>query len=178
MLDWTPVNEPLTTARFSGLYGIWYPHASNEGAFWRALANQPEPKSTEPLKQLAASLAAEFIASQHFNATAYPAPLAARTQVMWREGWSPAVGLTPSTDFDSKKDIGFFAGEPAAWFDVRLRPNRSGVSRRTSETWTRSRARRQASFRVRAWPSSRWTSRSMTRTAASRRPPSPIRSSS
>src|SRR4051812_7334331 len=24
--DWTPVNEPLTTARFSGLYGHWYPH--------------------------------------------------------------------------------------------------------------------------------------------------------
>lgn len=24
---YTPVNEPLTTARFSGLYGHWYPHA-------------------------------------------------------------------------------------------------------------------------------------------------------
>src|SRR6476659_1060964 len=23
---YTPVNEPLTTARFSSLYGIWYPH--------------------------------------------------------------------------------------------------------------------------------------------------------
>ena len=23
---WTPVNEPLTTARFSCLYGHWYPH--------------------------------------------------------------------------------------------------------------------------------------------------------
>ena len=23
--DWTPVNEPLTTARFSALYGHWYP---------------------------------------------------------------------------------------------------------------------------------------------------------
>jgi dTDP-4-dehydrorhamnose reductase len=38
--DWTPVNEPLTTARFSALYGIWYPHATNEGAFWRALLNE------------------------------------------------------------------------------------------------------------------------------------------
>ena len=25
---YTPVNEPLTTARFCGLYGIWYPHHS------------------------------------------------------------------------------------------------------------------------------------------------------
>src|SRR5436190_3318396 len=24
---WTPINEPLTTARFSALYGHWYPHA-------------------------------------------------------------------------------------------------------------------------------------------------------
>src|ERR1700712_1839744 len=38
--DWTPVNEPLTTARFSALYGHWYPHHRNEESFWRALLNQ------------------------------------------------------------------------------------------------------------------------------------------
>ena len=38
--DWTPVNEPLTTARFSALYGVWYPHARDEALFWRALFNQ------------------------------------------------------------------------------------------------------------------------------------------
>ncbi|HZG47776.1 MAG TPA: family 1 glycosylhydrolase [Allosphingosinicella sp.] len=37
---WTPVNEPLTTARFSGLYGHWYPHGRNYPTFLRALANQ------------------------------------------------------------------------------------------------------------------------------------------
>lgn len=37
---WTPVNEPLTTARFSALYGHWYPHATNERSFWLALLNQ------------------------------------------------------------------------------------------------------------------------------------------
>src|SRR3954469_11608696 len=26
---YTPINEPLTTARFSGLYGHWYPHAKS-----------------------------------------------------------------------------------------------------------------------------------------------------
>ncbi|MFC7610595.1 hypothetical protein [Teichococcus aestuarii] len=36
----TPVNEPLTTARFSGLYGHWYPHRSDAPAFLRALVNQ------------------------------------------------------------------------------------------------------------------------------------------
>lgn len=37
---YTPVNEPLTTARFSGLYGFWYPHASDDKSFVRALLNQ------------------------------------------------------------------------------------------------------------------------------------------
>lgn len=38
--DWTPVNEPLTTARFSCLYGLWYPHLRDERACWLALLNQ------------------------------------------------------------------------------------------------------------------------------------------
>jgi dTDP-4-dehydrorhamnose reductase len=37
---YTPVNEPLTTARFSGLYGFWYPHHKNELSFTRMLLNQ------------------------------------------------------------------------------------------------------------------------------------------
>ncbi len=37
---YTPVNEPLTTARFSALYGFWYPHARDEASFIKALVNQ------------------------------------------------------------------------------------------------------------------------------------------
>ncbi len=37
---YTPVNEPLTTARFSGLYGHWYPHRRDPEAFLAALYNQ------------------------------------------------------------------------------------------------------------------------------------------
>ena len=40
IVDWTPVNEPLTTARFSALYGHWYPHHRDERSFWLALLNQ------------------------------------------------------------------------------------------------------------------------------------------
>src|SRR4030088_728525 len=36
----TPVNEPLTTARFSGLYGHWYPHGKDMRTFLRTLINQ------------------------------------------------------------------------------------------------------------------------------------------
>jgi dTDP-4-dehydrorhamnose reductase len=37
---YTPVNEPLTTARFSCLYGHWYPHRRDAESFIRALINQ------------------------------------------------------------------------------------------------------------------------------------------
>lgn len=34
---YTPINEPLTTARFCGLYGHWYPHETNANAFLQIL---------------------------------------------------------------------------------------------------------------------------------------------
>ncbi|MBD2153373.1 family 1 glycosylhydrolase [Leptolyngbya sp. FACHB-16] len=37
---YTPVNEPLTTARFSGLYGHWYPHACDDLMFTKALLHE------------------------------------------------------------------------------------------------------------------------------------------
>ena len=39
---YTPINEPLTTARFSALYGHWYPHLRDTPAFVRALLHQIE----------------------------------------------------------------------------------------------------------------------------------------
>jgi len=37
---YTPVNEPLTTARFSGLYGLWFPHRKDEYSFVKILLNE------------------------------------------------------------------------------------------------------------------------------------------
>ena len=37
---YTPVNEPLTTGRFSGLYGIWYPHGTDNHTFVRCVLQQ------------------------------------------------------------------------------------------------------------------------------------------
>jgi dTDP-4-dehydrorhamnose reductase len=37
---WTPINEPMTTARFSALYGLWYPHATDSLSWARALLVQ------------------------------------------------------------------------------------------------------------------------------------------
>ena len=37
---YTPVNEPLTTARFSGLYGHWYPHGTTDREWLQALLTE------------------------------------------------------------------------------------------------------------------------------------------
>ena len=37
---WTPVNEPNTTARFSCLYGLWYPHERDGRKYGYAVVNQ------------------------------------------------------------------------------------------------------------------------------------------
>jgi beta-glucosidase/6-phospho-beta-glucosidase/beta-galactosidase len=37
---YTPVNEPNTTARFSGMYGVWYPHHRSLTSYLRALLNE------------------------------------------------------------------------------------------------------------------------------------------
>jgi dTDP-4-dehydrorhamnose reductase len=36
----TPINEPLTTARFCGLYGFWYPHFNDAKSFAEILLNE------------------------------------------------------------------------------------------------------------------------------------------
>jgi len=38
--SYTPVNEPVTTARFCGLYGHWHPHHRSSRAFARILVNE------------------------------------------------------------------------------------------------------------------------------------------
>jgi dTDP-4-dehydrorhamnose reductase len=37
---YTPVNEPLTTARFCGLYGHWFPHGKDDYSFYKILLSE------------------------------------------------------------------------------------------------------------------------------------------
>jgi len=37
---YTPINEPLTTARFAALYGIWFPHRRDDRSFVTALLTE------------------------------------------------------------------------------------------------------------------------------------------
>jgi len=72
---WTPVNEPLTTARFSGLYGHWYPHRRDYRAFLRALVN--ECKGTvEGMRAIRAAIpGAELVQTEDLGKTFSTAPL-------------------------------------------------------------------------------------------------------
>ncbi|HEX4694677.1 sugar nucleotide-binding protein [Sphingomonas sp.] len=73
--DWTPVNEPVTTARFSALYGVWYPHARDERSFWLALLNQIDATRLAMREVRAVNPAARLIQTDDLGRTYSTAPL-------------------------------------------------------------------------------------------------------
>jgi dTDP-4-dehydrorhamnose reductase len=66
---YTPVNEPLTTARFSGLYGFWYPHARNDRAFAGALVNECRATSLAMSAIRQVNPAAELVQTEDLGKT-------------------------------------------------------------------------------------------------------------
>lgn len=76
VVDWTPVNEPLTTARFSCLYGHWYPHAADEAAFWSALLNQIDGIRLSMAAIRVVNPGARLIQTEDFGRTYATRPLA------------------------------------------------------------------------------------------------------
>jgi dTDP-4-dehydrorhamnose reductase len=61
---WTPINEPLTTARFSTLYGVWFPNARDDHAFGRALVHEVLAILEASARIRAISPAAEFVLTE------------------------------------------------------------------------------------------------------------------
>ncbi len=72
--DYTPVNEPLTTARFSALYGHWYPHHRGGPAFVRALLVQCRAAALAMRAIRAVSPRARLVQTEDFGRT-YSTPL-------------------------------------------------------------------------------------------------------
>lgn len=93
--DWTPVNEPLTTARFSALYGHWYPHARDEGAFYTALLNQIDAVKRSMKAIRAVNPAARLIQTEdlgHIHSTPHLAYQADHENARRWLGWDLLVG--------------------------------------------------------------------------------------
>ena len=67
--DWTPVNEPTTTARFSALYGHWHPHLADERSFWLALFNQIDATRLAMAQIRAVNPAARLIQTEDLGRT-------------------------------------------------------------------------------------------------------------
>jgi dTDP-4-dehydrorhamnose reductase len=61
---WMPINEPLTTARFATLYGVWYPNMRDDRAFGRALLNQVRGMQAAMQRIRSVIPEAEFVISE------------------------------------------------------------------------------------------------------------------
>ena len=72
---YTPVNEPLTTARFSALYGLWYPHARSDDAFIRALLVQCKAIVLSMRAVRAVNPAAKLVQTDDLGKTYATAPM-------------------------------------------------------------------------------------------------------
>ncbi len=93
--DYTPVNEPLTTARFAALYGIWHPHTRDEGACWRALLNEADATRLAMRAVRAVNPAARLIATDDlgrcFGTPEAAAEVAFENERRWL-GWDLLFG--------------------------------------------------------------------------------------
>jgi dTDP-4-dehydrorhamnose reductase len=84
---WTPVNEPLTTARFSALYGHWYPHRHDEAACLRALANECVGTIAAMAAIRAVNPAALLVQTEDLGKTFSTAPLRHQAEHENRRRW-------------------------------------------------------------------------------------------
>lgn len=66
---YTPVNEPLTTARFSGLYGHWHPHGRDDRTFVRTLLSQVRAVMLSMSKIRAVNRHAELVQTEDMGFT-------------------------------------------------------------------------------------------------------------
>ncbi|MDY3561927.1 sugar nucleotide-binding protein [Gemmata sp. JC673] len=73
---YTPVNEPLTTARFAGLYGHWYPHGRDDATFVRCLLTQCRAVVLAMRAVRAVNPAARLIQTEDLGKTHAPPALA------------------------------------------------------------------------------------------------------
>nr|WP_297355974.1 family 1 glycosylhydrolase [uncultured Caldimonas sp.] len=72
---YTPVNEPLTTARFSALYGVWYPHRRDDRSFVRALMHEVQATALAMAAVRSVNPAAQLVQTEDLGYTSGTPPL-------------------------------------------------------------------------------------------------------
>ncbi|HYD11547.1 MAG TPA: family 1 glycosylhydrolase [Allosphingosinicella sp.] len=130
---WTPVNEPLTTARFSCLYGHWYPHRRDYPAFLRALFNQCEGTRLAMAAIRRVIPGAELVQTEDIGKVFATAPLADQAVHENERRWLSldllAGRVTPTHVFyPFLVEAGIGAAEIAAFADGDAAPDLIGVN--------------------------------------------------
>ena len=85
--DFTPVNEPLTTARFSCLYGYWYPHKQDARLFAKALLAQCRATVLAMREIRKVNPQARLIQTEDLGKTYSTAPLAYQAEFENERRW-------------------------------------------------------------------------------------------
>jgi dTDP-4-dehydrorhamnose reductase len=139
--DWTPVNEPLTTARFSALYGLWYPHAHDDASFVRAVLNQCRATVLAMAAIRRSHPAAQLVQTDDLGRTDGTAPLAAVVEFYNQRRWLAWDLLCGRVDerhalWDYLRDSGGTAAEIRWFAENPCRPDIIGVNHYvTSDRW-------------------------------------------
>jgi dTDP-4-dehydrorhamnose reductase len=121
---YTPVNEPLTTARFSGLYGLWYPHGRDAATFARALVNQCRATVLAMQAIRAVNPAAKLVQTEDLGRAQSTRPLAYQADLENERRWltwdllcgrveraSPMIEFLVRAGI-SRAELGWFADNP------------------------------------------------------------------
>jgi dTDP-4-dehydrorhamnose reductase len=129
---YTPVNEPLTTARFSGLYGFWYPHRRDQSSFLRMLVNQTEATRLAMAAIRRINPAAQLIQTEDLTKIHSTAQMADLAAIHNERRWLSLDLLTGRVDEDhpfwnSLDDAGL-AGAVAAMADAPCPPDIIGFN--------------------------------------------------
>jgi len=138
---WTPINEPLTTARFSALYGLWYPHARDDRAFVRAVLNQCRATVLAMAAIRRSHPAAQLVQTDDLGRTDGTAPLAAVVEFYNQRRWLAWDLLCGRVDerhalWDYLRDSGGTAAEIRWFAENPCRPDIIGVNHYvTSDRW-------------------------------------------
>jgi dTDP-4-dehydrorhamnose reductase len=130
---WTPINEPLTTARFSALYGHWYPHRRDYPAFLRALVTQCQGIEAAMAAIRAVNPAAQLVQTEDLGKTFATAPLAYQAAHENERRWLSLDLLCGRVDplhplYHFLLDAGITRTELAAFEDRSAAPDLIGIN--------------------------------------------------
>ncbi|MET0534533.1 MAG: family 1 glycosylhydrolase [Steroidobacter sp.] len=131
--SYTPINEPLTTARFSALYGHWHPHKSDDRSFVRVLVNQCKATVLAMREIRTVNPSAQLIQTDDVGYTSSTENLAYQASFdnerRWL-GWDLLCGRVDARHplWDYLLNSGFRAGDAEFFLDHPCPPDIIGVN--------------------------------------------------